>query len=416
MTCATIRSRRCIAFILKEKEIQMKHAKWLLLLVLMASLVLGLAACGGDKETEPTSPPAEKPTEVSQVEPTDEPTLEPTKAPEPTAPPTDTPPPEPTDTPEVEEEEEELDPSALSSASDLSSYRSTMSITMVTDNNGQEEEQTVDMLIEYTSEPTAQHIVMTGAVAGPEGEGGTIEMYLVENTMYMKMEDQWLSLPATEEDIDSDAFISADAMLDDLCGWKKEGRDEIDGVDVVHWTLSKEDMEKCLPPDELANMGEISQATGDLYISEDDNYVVLMEMSFEGEDLDMDLGEADEGVKAVRMTIHYQMTDVNVPFTIEVPAEAKEGSSLPDDIPVPAGTEDASSMFGMITFTSEIPPQEVFDFYQTEMPNNGWTEESADAMTGLWTLEFTKDGRTASIMITEDDDGITSVLITVAEE
>ena len=394
----------------------MKHAKWLLLLVLMASLVLGLAACGGDKETEPTSPPAEKPTEVSQVEPTDEPTLEPTKAPEPTAPPTDTPPPEPTDTPEVEEEEEELDPSALSSASDLSSYRSTMSITMVTDNNGQEEEQTVDMLIEYTSEPTAQHIVMTGAVAGPEGEGGTIEMYLVENTMYMKMEDQWLSLPATEEDIDSDAFISADAMLDDLCGWKKEGRDEIDGVDVVHWTLSKEDMEKCLPPDELANMGEISQATGDLYISEDDNYVVLMEMSFEGEDLDMDLGEADEGVKAVRMTIHYQMTDVNVPFTIEVPAEAKEGSSLPDDIPVPAGTEDASSMFGMITFTSEIPPQEVFDFYQTEMPNNGWTEESADAMTGLWTLEFTKDGRTASIMITEDDDGITSVLITVAEE
>ena len=394
----------------------MKHAKWLLLLVLMASLVLGLAACGGDKETEPTSPPAEKPTEVSQVEPTDEPTLEPTRAPEPTAPPTDTPPPEPTDTPEVEEEEEELDPSALSSASDLSSYRSTMSITMVTDNNGQEEEQTVDMLIEYTSEPTAQHIVMTGAVAGPEGEGGTIEMYLVENTMYMKMEDQWLSLPATEEDIDSDAFISADAMLDDLCGWKKEGRDEIDGVDVVHWTLSKEDMEKCLPPDELANMGEISQATGDLYISEDDNYVVLMEMSFEGEDLDMDLGEADEGVKAVRMTIHYQMTDVNVPFTIEVPAEAKEGSSLPDDIPVPAGTEDASSMFGMITFTSEIPPQEVFDFYQTEMPNNGWTEESADAMTGLWTLEFTKDGRTASIMITEDDDGITSVLITVAEE
>ena len=99
----------------------MKYTKWLLLLVLLASLVLGLAACGGD--TEPTSPPAVEPTVASQAEPTDEPTLEPTQAPEPTTAPTDTPLPEPTDTPlpeptdtpevEVEEEEEEFDPIIL---------------------------------------------------------------------------------------------------------------------------------------------------------------------------------------------------------------------------------------------------------------------------------------------------------------
>ena len=394
----------------------MKHAKWLLLVVLLASLMLGLAACGGDKETEPTSPPAEKPTEVSQAEPTDEPALEPTQAPEPTAPPTDTPLPEPAETPEVEEEEEELDTSALSSAAELSSYRSTMSITMVVDNNGQEEEQTIEMFIEYTSEPPAQHIVMSGAVAGPEGEGGTVEMYMVEGTMYMKMEDQWLSMPASEEDIDSDAFITADAMLEDLCGWKKEGKDKINGVDVVHWSFAKEDIEECLPPEELANMGELSQATGDLYVSEDDNYVVLMEMSFEGEDLDMDLGEADEGAKAIRMEIRYETTDVNESFTIEVPAEATESSSLPDDIPVPEGASGVNNMFGMISFTAETPPQEVFDFFQEEMPNNGWTEASAEAMSGLWMLEYNKDGRTANIMISEDDSGNASVMITVAEE
>ena len=396
----------------------MKHAKWLLLVVLLASLALSLAACGGDAETEPTSPPAEKPTEVSQAELTEEPTMEPTQAPEPTAPPTE-PPPEPTDTPEVEEEEEveeELDTSSLSSASDLSSYRSTMHVTMTTDMDGQEEEQTIEMIIEYTSEPPAQHIVMSGAIEGPEGEGGTVEMYLVEGTMYMKMEDQWLSLPATEEDIDSDAFISADAMLEDLCGWKKEGKDEIDGVDVVHWTLSKEDIDECLPPEDLADMGDLSQATGDLYIAEDDNYVVLMEMTFEGEDLDMDLEDTEETAKVVRMTVHYEATDVNEPFTIEVPAEAAESSSLPDDIPVPEGASGINNMFGMISFTAETPPQEVFDFFQEQMPNNGWTEASAEAMSGLWMLEFTKDGRTASIMISEDDSGNASVMITIAEE
>ena len=358
----------------------MKHAKWLLLLVLLASLILGLAACGGDTETEPTSPPATEPTEVSQAEPADEPTLEPTQAPEPTTPPADTPLPEPTDAPEVEEEE-----------------------------------QTIEFSIEYTSEPKAQHITMSGAVTGPGAENGTIEMYLIEDTMYMKMEDQWLSLPATEEDLDSDAFITPDTMLEDVCGWKKEGREEINGVKVQHWTLSKDDVDKCMPYEDLAGIGELTDAGGDLYVAEDDNYVVLMELSYEGEDLDMDLGETDEGVKVTRMEIHYETTDVNEPFTIEAPAEALESSSLPDDIPVPDGTTGVNNMFGMINYTSELGPEEVFAFYQEEMPNNGWTEVSADAMSGLWMLEYTKDGRTANIMISEDDSGNASVMVTVAE-
>ena len=114
----------------KDKERQMKHMKWLLLLVLLASLALGLAACGGDTKAEPTSPPEEKATEVSQAEPTEAPTLEPTEAPEPTSPPADTPLPEPTDAPEVEEE---FELSALASTADLSSYKSTMQVTMTLD-------------------------------------------------------------------------------------------------------------------------------------------------------------------------------------------------------------------------------------------------------------------------------------------
>lgn len=393
----------------------MKHAKWLLLLVLLASLALGLAACGGD--TEPTSPPAEQPTEVAEAEakPTDEPTLEPTQAPEPTTPPADTPLPEPTDIPEADEEEDEFDLSSLSSTAELSSYKSTMWITMVTDDNGQEEEQTIEVSIEYTSEPKAQHITMSGAVTGPGAEGGTIEMYLIEDTMYMKMEDQWLSMPGTEEDLDEDAFITPDAMLEDLCGWKKEGSDEINGVKVEHWTFTKDDIDECMPYEDLTGLGELTNADGDLYVAKDDNYVVLMELMYEGENLDMDIGDTDEGVKVVRMEIHYETTDVNEPFTIEVPAEAMESSSLPDDIPVPDGTTGVNNMFGMISFTSETAPEEVYGFYQEEMPNKGWTEVSADAMSGLWMLEFTKDGRTANIMITEDDAGNASVMITVAE-
>ncbi len=391
----------------------MKYVKWLLLLILLASLALGLAACGGDEE--PTSPPTVESTKVSDVEPTEPPSSEePTQAPE-SVEPTEVPESvEPTEAPEVIEEEE-FDASSLSSATDLTSYRSAMRITTMADKDGQEEEQTIEFIIEYTSEPVAQHMMMSGGDAAAASEDETIDMYLVGGTMYMKMGGEWVSMPATEDDIDNDAIITPDSLLSDLCGWKNEGREEIDGVKVRHWSFTKEDYDKCSVLEGFMGLGQLTDAGGDLYVAEDDNYVALMDLFYEGEGLDLGFGQTEEGTTAQRIEIHYEMTDVNEPFTIEAPAEALEASSLPDDIPFPDDAADVTNMFGMITFASAQAPDAVFEFYKAEMPNNGWTENSAEAMPGLWTLEYAKDGRTASIMILEGDAGGSSLMITITE-
>lgn len=386
----------------------MKHVKWLLLLVLLASLALGLAACGGDKE--PTSPPAAEATQISETEPTEQAQAEaPTPAPE-SAEPTDATVPEPT-----ESVEEVLDSSTLASGTDLSSYKSTMVITTVIDEAGQEKTQTIEFYTEYTRDPEAQYIKMSGEALDAESQGEDIEMYQVAGAMYMKMGDQWMSVPADEGGIDADAMVTPDAMLDDLCGWKKEGKEEINGVDVVHWSFTKEDFDKCAVLEDITGLGTLTDAGGDLYVAEDDNYVALMDLYYEGEDLELGIGQADEGAKATRMEIHYEMSDVNEPFTIEVPAEALEAGALPGDIPLPDDAAEVGNMFGMITFTSAQAPDAVFEFYKEAMPNNGWTEVSAEAMTGLWMMEYSKEGRTASIMISEDDGGQASVMITVTE-
>ncbi len=385
----------------------MKQLKWLLLFILLASLALGLAACGGDEE--PTSPPAVESTQVSDETPTEQPSSgEPTQAPD-TA--------EPTETAEVVEEEQEEEPfdlSSLSSTAELTSYRSAMRITTLVDTDGQEEEQTLEIVIEYTSEPKAQHMMMSGGELAAE-EDETIDMYYVGGTMYMKMGGQWLSIPASEEEIDSDAIITPGSLLSDLCGWQDEGREEINGVRVRHWSFTKEDYDKCALLEDLTILGELTDAGGDLYVAEDDNYVALMDLFYEGEDLDLGFGQAEEGTTARRIEIRYEMTDVNVPFTIEVPAEALEASALPEDIPYPEDAVDVNNMFGMITFTSALGPEAVFEFYKAEMPNNGWTQNSAEAMTGLWMMEYAKGDRTASIMISEDDAGNASVMITLTE-
>jgi hypothetical protein len=390
----------------------MKHLKWSLLLVLIVGLALSLAACGGS--TEPTAPPEARQTEISETEPEEVSSAEPTEAAKPTTPPTDTPLPEPTETPEPAEEEE-FDASTLVGLSDLRSYRSTMRMTMGQVQDGEELEQSMVFVIEYTSDPKAQHITMSGEGFEDEIPGAGLEMYVVGDTMYMKLEDQWLSVPATEDSMGAESIITPDTLLEDICGWKKKDRTEVNGVEVQHWSINKEDMEKCMPPEELTGLGDLTEAGGDLYVAEDDNYIVQMDLFYEGDDLDLNLGATEEEAKVQRVEIHYTMTDVNEPFTIEIPEDALASGALPEDIPIPDDAQELTNMFGVLTFTSPSNIQEIAEFYQTEMPANGWSETSVNEMSGIYMLEYTKESRTASLMITTGDSGETSVMITVQD-
>jgi hypothetical protein len=384
----------------------MKKPRWILILILLASLTLGLVACGG--EPEPTAVP-----EAAEAEQATDTPLPPTNTPVPT----DTP--EPTTAPESEPEAEsgELNLDELGTPSDLSSYRATMNISISGTDAGEAVDQALSFLIEYTSEPPAQHVVMSGVGMTDTQGMDSIEMYQAEGTAYLNLGDQWLSVPATEDTLDSSGFIQPEDILEDTCGWTREGDTEYNGVRVHHWTASKEDMEACMTAAQMADMGEITAASGDLYVAVEGNYVVHMSLVFEGNDLAAGMGGADEVLEQGRMEITFDMTDVNQPFIIELPEEAVASGSLPDDIPVPEDAQEVANAFGMITFTSPSTPAEVSEFYKTAMPQNGWTEVSVDEVSGLIMMEYSKDGRTASLMInTDEDTGMTSVLITVQEE
>lgn len=384
----------------------MKKPRWILILILLASLTLGLVACGG--EPEPTAVP-----EAAEAEPATATPLPPTDTPVPT----DIP--EPTTAPESEPEAEsgELNLDEIGTPSDLSSYRATMNISISGTDAGEAVDEALSFLIEYTSEPPAQHVVMSGVGMTDTQGMDSIEMYQVEGTAYLNLGDQWLSVPATEDTLDSSGFIQPEDILEDTCGWTQESDTEYNGVRVHHWTASKEDMEACMTAAQMADIGEITAASGDLYVAVEGNYVVHMSLVFEGNDLAAGMGGTDEVLEQGRMEITFDMTDVNQPFIIELPEEAVASGSLPDDIPVPEDAQEVANAFGMITFTSPSTPAEVSEFYKTAMPQNGWTEVSVDEMSGLIMMEYSKDGRTASLMInTDEDTGMTSVLITVQEE
>lgn len=387
----------------------MHNRKWLLTLVLVLGLAVTLAACGG--EPEPASP--EAPTQAPAAQATSAPAVEPTDTPVPTEPPAPTEAPAPTEP----EEDLEIDLDDLAEPSQFSSYRSSMRMAVSGTSEGEQVEGEFSFLIEYVADPPAQHIIISGQDFAGAEEMGEIEMYQVEDTTYMKFGEEWLSMPSTEDVLGDAGVMNPDDIVGDTCGWQSQGTTEYNGVRARHWTLSQEDLEACMTAQDLAEIGEIEEASGELYIAVEENYIVYMDIVFSGQNMGFDLGTDGGTVDDGSIEITFEMTDVNEPIDIELPEEAAASGSLPEDIPVPADAEEVGNMFGMITFNSPSTPEQVAEFYQAEMPNNGWTEVSFEEMSGLYMAEYTKDSRSASLMInTDDETGLTSVLITIADE
>jgi hypothetical protein len=399
----------------------MKNLRWIVIVVLVAGLALSLAACGGE---EPTATPV--PTEVGAA-PTDSSAPEPTDTPLP--PPTDTPPSEPADTPLPEpttepepepEGGEGFDAALLEQPNNLDSFRSTVEISwqgVLTD--GTDVSNSMVMLFEFVRDPLAQHISIAGEFPGMEElgmeEGATLDIYVIEGMMYMNLFGGWMQMPAEEDtaDIGDMAFVATDEMIGELQDAKYEGKETYNGIETKHYSFDESSFSSEDAPEGM----EIEEASGNIYIAVEGNYVVHMDVTMSGSNLEIPTGEGSDMLQGGSMTIMVDLSDINESFTIEVPPEAKESGGMPEDIPLPPDAEEVSNLMGMITFQSPTSSEEIAEFYKTQMPENGWTETSVEEFSGMYMMEYSKEGRTASFIISLDSDtGNTSVLITVSEE
>jgi hypothetical protein len=273
------------------------------------------------------------------------------------------------------------------------------------------------MSMEFTREPAAQHFVISAEGLEEAEEFDALEMYIIEDTMYMSIAGQWISAPADESVLQDDLFLNANELLEDYCGGTRQQDTTLNGVQVHHWTFTQDDMEACMTPDELTEMGEITDAGGALYVSAEDNYVVRMEFYVEGNQLDASLGGGEETLDEGRLEVVYDVTDVNQPFTIEVPPEALEGATVPEDIPVMDDAQEVASFMGMITYTSPSAADAVASFYEEQLPANGWTGGEMSEFGGMYMFsDYTKEGRTLSVNISFDEETEQSQVFISVEE
>jgi len=386
----------------------MKHLRIVLPGLLILTLVTLACGLGRPKPTEQVEVPAPPPT-TAPAQPSPPPSLE-------TQPPATEPQGEaPTQVPPTEEEaqaeEAELDLSAsLSSLQNLNSYRNRFRIEW----NGVKEGEPVSgyfaMSGAYVRQPPAReiHIEGQGLDTTQAQEMGQITIVQIGDTawLYESESDTWVQLPAGGFDF-AGGFLSPEEFITDFNAGK--GRrslfpQEVNGVQCYKYTFTEKDFEGVVLP-----AGEaVTRAQGEAYIAVDGGYVVKFVV-----DADVRYTSPEELFEEGTLTITFDIFDINQPITIEPPAEAKAQPAGRDDIPMlPDADIDFSSpeFFSYHTATS---PTDAAQFYETEMPKNGWTAEEGNLIfdDGAF-LNYTKGDETASVVIGTDENG-TSVLVNI---
>ena len=358
-------------------------------IVISVVAAVALAACGGgESEDAGQSAPATRPQSATSA-PRSEPT-QPADESEPTQSASAAAVDETSNIPDIE--------AGLES---LASYRARFTFSFEEkDDDGKERKGSLEFVQEVIAESKDKHIRMAGAGLGDEAsEGGAFELFTVGGVSYIYSMDDGVARCISFSSDESESNPAAMFKPNDVLGGLNKARlversVTVNGVKTDHYVVDQSGMDA----------GVFSAASGDIWVAQDGNFVVKYTGTATGK-VELLGSDANSTV-----TWNYQLEEINTLSSIELPPECVAQKPA-DDIPVPAGATDKGQFGGMITFKTTDTAEQVAEFYQAEMPAQGWTEGEASEFGGIRTLSFTKDDRSLSIMISPGDDG-TSVIIT----
>ena len=107
-------------------------------------------------------------------------------------------------------------------------------------------------------------------------------------------------------------------------------------------------------------------------------------------------------------------------YEAQIGGEVEVPNDFPSDIPLypestPMATLDAGDHGSILALQTSVEPEEVFEFYRNELPNQGWAIENEAAFGDQYVLGVTKGERSANVTIAVGG-GTTRVAIALTDE
>lgn len=295
----------------------------------------------------------------------------------------------------------------------LESYQMEMSITTrVTETT-----QIIQATILVSTNPPQSQMTFSFEGEGVADLAGmeTMSMTQLEGTSYMNVpEFGCITMSAADTEDSFADSLNANEFLEDVGDAELVGEETINGIETLHYTF-----------DETAIQDETTQfnwAQGDVYIAKEGNYVVRFRIEGEGAVGDLGLDMVEENTDAAPtvglMVVQMDLTNINEPVSITIPAECENSGLVDADYPVLDDAFESSSFGGIVTYKTNASFADAVTFYQESLAAQGWVyqEDASLILEGSTALlYFDLNERSLTVTITEDT-GTEAFVVVIFEE
>jgi hypothetical protein len=290
--------------------------------------------------------------------------------------------------------------------SDLSSYQATLILSFNGTSAGQPQawSKTYVMLADQKAATRQLTIDTAGDVSGDATSAATsaatgtapaqVFMAEVNGTQYQRQgQDACTALVADKNNSLAENWEPA-GFLSSAIGADAAGTDIVNGVAVNHYTFD----ERALGPQAS------TQSKGELWVATDGGYLVKYSLTTTGK-ADY-FGDNSEGT----LTWDYELTNVNQPVAIKLPADCPAGSV---NAPLLPDSTDEVNQPGLLSYSSVTSVADAVAFYQTKLPTLGWQLHTEAYSTTDAALLDLSNGDQGMLVIITAADGKTTVQITL---
>jgi hypothetical protein len=156
---------------------------------------------------------------------------------------------------------------------------------------------------------------------------------------------------------------------------------------------------------------DLDEIEGDVYVAKDGGYLVGMEIDGTGPIDFFGQGEDSYGT----MHMEYNLTDINEVTDIALPEGCDDSAAAGgSEFPVTDDATELASFAGFTSYKTDMAFDDVVDFYETTLADEGWTKLEDDSFSaeGTAVLVYTRDDETLNLTIGADDEDTQFVLIT----
>jgi hypothetical protein len=268
---------------------------------------------------------------------------------------------------------------------DLSSYKATLTLSYIGTQSGQPIQWSHKYVMLASQENEERQITFEAA----GGDPAPFVKAEINGVSYVLDGEKNCAASLTEAGSSLSAEWEPAGFLSAIIGAEVAGSETVNGVASDQYTF-----------DERA-LGEpgFTKSTGQVWVAVNSGVVVrYLLTTTAGADY---FGEGNEGT----LTSEYNLTDINQPVAIDLPAGCPVGEMV--DAPLMPAAQDALRLPGVTIYSTAGSIQDVFAFYQAQLPALGW-EASGDpvAEETMGTAVFAKGDQQLTVLVTMTENGV----------